>query len=201
MSWTDPLQPQESSLPRQAPMGQQAFPPQSPTTHPLSPQQVPIGQQAFPLQFPMTRPLLPQQVPMGQPPLPPQFPNNPPPIGQSPSPQQAPVIMSAEDPYAAQALLRKRYTPEQIRLYFFPFPNRDPKIQELKQKRRKLYQQIGALILACLILVVLLVSSAGQGVNYLGLLEFVCIIGSVVLIGWLIKTKLLPLNKELRDEL
>ncbi len=185
MSWTDPLQPQESPLPRQAAMGQPPFSPQSPTTHPLSPQQAAMGQPPFPPQFPMTRPLSPQQAAMGQP----------------PSPQQAPVIMPADDPYASQALLRKRYTPEQIRLYFFPFPNREPKIQELKQKRRKLYQQIGALILACLILVVLLVSIAGQGVSYLGLLEFVCIIGSVVLIGWLIKTKLLPLNKELRDEL
>jgi len=100
-----------------------------------------------------------------------------------------------------QPPLRKRYTPEQIRLYFFPFPDRGPKIRELQQKRLKLYQQIGLLALVGLVIIVLLIASAGQGISYLGLTEFAGIIGVIVLIVQLVRNKLLPLNEELRREI
>lgn len=98
-------------------------------------------------------------------------------------------------------LLRKRYNEEQVYLYFNPFPNRGPKIREIKQRLGTLYKQIGVLALVGLVLMVLLIGSANQGVTYFGLLEFACIIGIIVVIVQRVRNKLLPLREELRQEL
>ncbi len=86
-------------------------------------------------------------------------------------------------------------------MYFFPFPDRSPKIRDLKQKISKLYQQIVASVIVGLILVGLLIGSATQGVSYLGLFEFASIIGIIVFVTQLVKNKLNPLREELRKEL
>ncbi len=98
-------------------------------------------------------------------------------------------------------LLRKRYKPEQIYLYFHPYPDRSPEIRRLKQLLGELYKKIWGLAIAGLILVVLLIGSALQGVTYLGLLEFVCIIGIVVLIIRLVRPELFQLREKLRQEI
>jgi uncharacterized membrane protein (DUF485 family) len=134
-------------------------------------------------------PQQPYQSPLGQPYLPPM--TNSLPSYQSPLGQ----------PYPPPQELRKRYTPDQIRLYFYPFPDRGSKIRELQQKRGELHKLIAALVIVVLILVALLIGFAKQGITYIGLLEFICIIGIVILITWLVKTKLNPLNEELRKEL
>lgn len=160
---------------------------------PSQPQEIPsayqptVGQSPQPQQTPMTNPLLPQQST----------------VGQWPMPYQAPTdqLTQPYQPTTGPLPLRQRYTPEQIDLYFFPFPDRGPKIRQLKQKREALYKQIAALALATLILLVLLLGSAGQGVTYLGIFELVGIIGAIILISRIVKTRLRPLNEELRQEL
>jgi hypothetical protein len=133
--------------------------------------QQPAGQLLLPHQPPMTNALPPYQSPAGQQPLPYRQP------------------------------LRQRYTPEQVYLYFFPFPDRGPKIRELQQKIWLLYKQIGALFSGGLILVTLFLGSSKQGITNLGLLELAGILGIGVLIYRLVKTKLLPLREELRQEI
>jgi hypothetical protein len=121
--------------------------------------------------------------------LPPLLPQSP--TGQWSQPCQSP----------AQQSLRHKYTPEQVSLYFEPYPDRGPKIHELKQKRTKLYQQIAACVIACLVLVVLFLGSTQQGITNVGLFVFAGIIGIAFVIFHLVKNKLRLLNEELRQEL
>jgi len=208
MNKPDPLQPSESSLSNQSVMGQPPLPSQPPTTNPLQPFQSPttnppllhqpvIGQPQLRLQSPTTNPPLPGHPTVSQP-LP------PPPPGVWPPQYQAPIVQQPPQPEQSTVVrqsLRQRYTEEQIRLYFFPYPDRTSKIGVLRQKHRKLMQQILALVLAGLFLFVLFIVFAGQGIVYLGFLALAGIIGSIVLITRLVKNQLHPLNRELAREL
>jgi len=115
-------------------------------------------------------------------------------------PQQPPVTLPSPPPLP-QTLqqLRRRYSEEQIRLYFFPYPYHP--IKELREKLLRWSLAIGGLGLLIVLMWTWLGSSgSGQGVTATQLLIVAGILGIIIWMSWIVRKKILPTRKELKKE-
>ncbi len=112
-------------------------------------------------------------------------------------PQPQPPLTKLQELQTRLAQVFRSYTQEQIRLYFFPFPERQHK-ELWKQLMRWLMYLAGLFVL--LIIIYSSMVASQQGLTTGGVFGSLLSISVVVLIGWLVVKYVVPLAKRYRFE-
>lgn len=119
-----------------------------------------------------------------------------PPMPPQQQTQQSTVVLSPPPQSLTMQQLRQRYTEEQVRLYFFPYPSHP--IKELREKL--LRWSLAAIGLGLLTVLMWRWVGTRPGVTTNELLIVACIIAMGVWIGWIIIKRIIPIWKELKEE-